>query len=175
MKSTLLLLVFVLFTGDNGTDKPIVSRMNGRLIAGGKGTTTDWGTRVPLVANWPGTIPPGQVRDDLVDFSDFLPTLCEAAGARIPGGLKIDGRSFLPQLKGKPDHPREWIYAWYFPRGPKKGAEWARTRRCKLYRDGRFHDVANDVLEKTPLGDNALTPEMRRIRDMLRAAIKESR
>jgi len=164
----------VLFTGDNGTDMPIVSTLNGRLVAGGKRTTTDWGTRVPLIASWPGVIPPGQVRDDLVDFSDFLPTVCEAAGASIPEDLKIDGRSFLPQLKGERGHPREYIYAWYFPWGPKEGGEWARTQRYKLYQDGRFYNVANDVLEKAPLGDDALTPDTSHIRDMLREAINQN-
>jgi len=164
----------VLFTGDNGTDKPIVSTLNGRLVAGGKRTSTDWGTRVPLIANWPGTVPPGQVRDDLVDFSDFLPTLCEVAGVKVPGDLKIDGRSFLPQLTGKPGQTREWIYGWHYPFGRKDGAEWARTQRYKLYRDGRFHDVSADVVERQPIGDDALTPEMQRIREMLREAINRN-
>ncbi len=46
----------VIFTGDNGTDVPIVSMMNGRPVAGGKGKPTDAGTRVPLIANWPGVV-----------------------------------------------------------------------------------------------------------------------
>ena len=32
---------------------------------------------VPFIANWPGTIPAGKVSRDLVDFSDFLPTVCD--------------------------------------------------------------------------------------------------
>ena len=39
--------------------------------------------------------------------------------------------------------------------------------------DGRFYDIANDVLEKDPLDDSALTHEVRRIRDMLSAAIEK--
>ena len=116
-------------------------------------------------------MPPGQVRDDLVDFSDFLPTLCEAGGVKVPDGLKIDGRSFLPQLKGKPGDPREWIYGWFYPFGRNRGDEWARTQRYKLYWDGRFYDVSEDVVEQHPIGDDALTPETERIRDMLREAI----
>ena len=49
----------VLFTGDNGTDKHVVSVLNGQEITGGKGSMTDAGTRVPLIANWPGIIEEG--------------------------------------------------------------------------------------------------------------------
>ena len=41
--------------------------------------------------------------------SDFLPTLCELTGAKLPGD-KIHGRSFALQLFGKPGNPREWIH-----------------------------------------------------------------
>jgi arylsulfatase A len=65
----------IFFTGDNGTNKAITSELNGRTIQGGKGKTTDAGTRVALVACQPGTVPAGKVCSDLVDFSDFVPTL----------------------------------------------------------------------------------------------------
>ena len=84
----------VVFTTDNGTAahnlagvegdeliyEPVVSKMGDREIPGGKATLTDWGTRVPLIASWPGTIVPGQVSDDLVDMSDILPSLADVAG-----------------------------------------------------------------------------------------------
>ena len=37
----------ILFTGDNGTDKPVISMMSGRKVAGSKGSMTDGGTRFP--------------------------------------------------------------------------------------------------------------------------------
>ena len=100
----------VLFTGDNGTDEPVVSMMGEVSVAGNKGSTTDGGTRVPLIAHWPGRTPPGKVTQDLIDFSDFLPTLCEAARAEVPKSLKIDGRSFLPQIRGEKGNLRNWVY-----------------------------------------------------------------
>ena len=99
----------VLFTGDNGTDRPVVSQVNGRGVAGGKGATTNAGTRVPLIASWPRFTSEGRVCSDLIDFSDFFPTLCEAAAATIPSGPAMDGTSFLPQIRGKRGDPREWI------------------------------------------------------------------
>jgi arylsulfatase A len=64
---------------------------------------------VPLIASWPGRIAAGKVCADLVDTTDFLPTLCEAAGVAVPAEMKVDGRSFLPQLRGEKGTPREWI------------------------------------------------------------------
>ena len=103
----------ILFTGDNGTDRTITSKWsNGtttRSVHGGKGTMTDAGTHVPLIANWPGVIAQSQVNSNLVDLSDFLPTVLEVAGAELPP-RPINGRSFLSQLRGQPSEPREWIH-----------------------------------------------------------------
>jgi len=148
----------VLFVGDNGTHRSIRSRLGNRTIRGGKAGTTDAGTRVPLVAAWPGTIPAGRVSDDLVDFSDFLPTVLEATGINVPDGL--DGRSFLPQLQGRPGNPRQWVYCYYCPRPERtKPVRFARDQRWKLYGDGRFYDITRDVLELNPLEDPAGSPE----------------
>ncbi len=142
----------ILFTGDNGTNKAITSELNGRTIQGGKGKTTDAGTREPLVAYWPGVVPAGKVNENLIEASDFLPTVLETAGAKLPAGL--DGRSFLPQLKGEPGHPREWTFCFYCPRPERTPPQrFARDVRYKLYGDGRFYDVEHDVLEQSPLKD----------------------
>ena len=75
----------ILFTADNGTPRGITTKMkDGRIIKGGKGLTSNAGTHVALIANWKGTTPAGKVCSDLVDFSDFLPTLADAAGAPLP-------------------------------------------------------------------------------------------
>jgi arylsulfatase A len=142
----------VLFTGDNGTHKSIKSKMTDGIIQGNKGQTTDAGTRVPLIANWPGVIPAGKVCGDLVDFSDFVPAFAEAAGAEVPVNMKIDGRSFLPQLRGEKGNPREWIFCHYDPKwlGRKKAVQFVRDKRWKLYDNGDLYDVPADTLEKNP-------------------------
>ena len=117
----------ILFTCDNGTAAGIESRIGDRFVTGGKGRMTDAGTHVPLIARWPGVIAPGSVSRDLIDFSDFLPTLLDAAGAPAPEGL--DGRSFLPQLRGEKGTPREWVYSWYARDGGTVGQELVRSAR----------------------------------------------
>lgn len=105
----------LIFTGDNGTDKPIVTPWNGRKVVGGKGSMTDEGTRVPLIASWPaGLKKPGRVVDDLVEFSDIFPTLCEVTGAKLPEGDPGDGVSLLPVFENKEGvRKKDWIYIWY--------------------------------------------------------------
>lgn len=162
----------ILFVGDNGTGRAIRSRLGGRVIRGGKGQSTDAGTRVPLVGYWPGATGPGRVSDDLVDFSDFLPTLLEAAGA--PATASLDGRSFLPQLKGEPGNPREWVYIFSCPRPERhKPVRFAREQRWKLYGDGRLFDVANDPREKHPLKEIPPDSEAAKARAKLAAALKQ--
>jgi arylsulfatase A len=142
----------ILFLGDNGTGRGTRSMMGDREVIGGKGTTTAAGMHVPLIANWPGRVAAGTVCSDLVDSTDFLPTLLEAAGTAIPRDLQLDGRSFFPQLRGQKGKPREWIYSWYSPR---QGAdmtvrEFAFDQRFKLYRSGEFYDLTRDAGEKKP-------------------------
>ena len=162
----------ILFLGDNGTGKGTPSRFKGSDVKGGKGTTTTWGTHVPLIANWPGKIPSGKVLPDLIDATDFLPTICEAASVPVPGDLKLDGRSFMSQLRGEKGTPREWLYSWYNPSGgPTAKAEFAHDARFKLYTDGRFLNVETDEMEKQPLADSALDAEAKAAKAKLQSAL----
>ena len=161
----------VMFTGDNGTDKPIVSQLGNRMVAGAKGKTTDGGTRVPLIVRWPGQTVAGHVSDSLVDFSDFLPTMLAAAQVQLPVTMQVDGISFLPELTGQDGPRRRWIYLWYSRNGGVSGTEFCRDQRYKLYRDGRFFDITNDVLELTPVPVDALTDRQRAVRDELQKGL----
>jgi len=148
----------IIFTGDNGTGGGITSRMGDATVKGGKGTTRHTGMHVPLIASWPGVIPAGRVSRDLVDSTDFLPAICEAAKVPVPAGLALDGRSFFPQLRGEKGEPREWIYCWYArDGGAKADKEFTADRRFKLYRDGAFYDLTGDPDERKPLDASALT------------------
>jgi arylsulfatase A len=143
----------LIFYGDNGTPWQMTSMMGDVEVPGGKGKTTDAGTHVPLIASMPGTIEAGRVLDDLIDSTDFLPTITDFCGMEIPGHLPVDGRSFLPQLQGERGNPRDWVY---FPYNPRPGINketnppdrWAQDHRWKLYEDGRFFDIPADIYEQ---------------------------
>ncbi len=153
--NTLLLIL-----GDNGTGRGTPSRFLGRDVVGGKGTSTMWGTHVPGIGNWPGHFASGKACADMIDATDFLPTLCEAVDVKVPAALKIDGRSFLPQLRGEKGNPRDGLYVWYNPSGgPTAKFEFAHDQNYKLYADGSFYNVGKDDREKSPLVDAMLDAE----------------
>jgi arylsulfatase A len=164
----------LLILGDNGTGRGTPSKFKGRDVLGGKGTTTTWGTHVPAIGNWPGHFASGKISGDLIDPTDFLPTICEATATPVPPELKIDGRSFLPQLKGEQGRPREWLYSWYNPSGgPKAQAEFAHDARYKLYADGRFYGTDRDDLEKSPLAPDSLDAPAQAAKAKLQAALNQ--
>jgi arylsulfatase A len=164
----------LLFIGDNGTHPTVTSRFKGGEYQGGKGTSTARGNHVPFIANWPAGVPAGRVNADLISSTDFVPTLCELAGVPVPELAARDGRSFLPQLRGERGRPREWLYTWYTRNGgPRPQWEYAMTTRYKLYRDGRFFDLAADRFEQTPLAAEAVRGEAAAARTLLQGALAE--
>jgi len=117
------------------------------------------GTRVPLIVAGAG-IKGRRVVNELVDFTDLLPTLADAIGAGLPAGIPLDGRNFWPQLIGARGNPCEAIYNYYFPRPYAKELSTPNTypeiryafdHRYKLYSDGRLFDLVADPEEKRPL------------------------
>ncbi|MDB4526860.1 sulfatase-like hydrolase/transferase [bacterium] len=104
----------IVFTGDNGTDVPVVTSLNGKPIAGGKGKAGhDSGVRTPFVVTMPGTVQAEKVSDELVDFSDLLPTFCELAGVDTSDDKNIDGVSLMPTLTGVGERKKPWSYLFY--------------------------------------------------------------
>jgi arylsulfatase A len=165
----------VLIVGDNGTGAGVTSQFRGKPYVGGKGSRIHTGSHVPFVANWPKTIPAGKVNSDLVDSTDFLPTICAAAGIQVPKEMSIDGRSFWPQLQGKTGSPREWSYSWYAPRQQEIKFEFAQDLNFKLYRDGSFYDLHADPEEQSPFGKAKLSPEAKASHDKLAKVLDDFR
>ena len=162
----------VIFTGDNGTDKPVVSMLHGKPYPGGKGQTIDSGTHVPLIVSAPGGLK-NHVNHQLIDFTDFLPTLCEAAHIACPTDKELDGKSFYPQLKGDTTDVRKWVYCWYAPRKvhDSNAAVFARNTQYKLYRNGAFYDVKADFEEQHPISPSQMSEEQKKVAAELKAVI----
>jgi arylsulfatase A len=153
----------VIFYSDNGTHLKITSRMNGEEVRGGKALPLQTGIRVPLIVNWPGGIRPGRVTDDLVDASDFVPTLAELAGTRLPDDWQTDGVSFAPRLFDRPGSKRDWCFFWYDPRPGWDKDRFARhifalDHRHKLFSDGRLFDIAGVAVREVELDSARPTP-----------------
>lgn len=66
-------------------------------------------TLTPWIVRWPGTVKPGtHETGHSVAGIDFAPTILDALGLEPMKGM--DGRSFLPVLKGKRQKGREFVY-----------------------------------------------------------------
>ncbi len=163
----------IIFTADNGTHTSITSQWNNQQIKGGKGGMKDMGTHVPLIAYWKGKTADGSVLSDLVDFTDFYPTVAEVAGIQLGKSDPTDGRSFLPRLRGEKGNPRDWALCHYQPYWNKKPGQFARTQQYKLYRDGRFFSIPNDLKETNNLSKNELKPEAKSAQLKLQTALKQ--
>jgi arylsulfatase A len=84
----------IVFTSDNG------AAWEGQIgeLKGGKTDLHDGGIRVPMIARWPGHIPAGTITTKFGHTTDLLPTLCAAAGLKLPDDFASDGQNLLPHL-----------------------------------------------------------------------------
>ena len=113
--------------------------------------------RVPLLVLAPGIVRAGTTVKPMVQNIDIAPTLLQIAGVQQPSEPKMDGRSFLPLLKGQRigwrDHILyEYYWEWNFPATPTTFA--IRTDRYKyVYYQGvwdrnGFYDLQTDPHER---------------------------
>ncbi|QEL16114.1 sulfatase family protein [Limnoglobus roseus] len=91
----------VLFLGDNGASPPFPRIRNGGL-RGQKLSLYEGGIRVPFAAWWPGHTKAGVVNDKtVVAAMDFLPTLANVCGAKLPEGYTADGEDVTAAVLGE--------------------------------------------------------------------------
>ncbi|WP_339925218.1 sulfatase-like hydrolase/transferase [uncultured Cyclobacterium sp.] len=157
----------ILFIGDNGTDRDVTSSVKGVLLQGNKGYTNDLGTHVPMIAYWPGKIKAGSINQNLIDFTDFVPTLMEASGADSKNdSFFSDGISFYPQLIGNenPKNKREWIFCHYAPNwGKFEPRTFVHNTDLKLYKNGEIYQLKEDLYEKKPVNKSDLDKKSQKV------------
>ena len=151
----------VIFTSDNGglatregaNTPPTINSP----LREGKGWVYEGGLRVPLIARWPGRVPPGV--DETPAWAADLPvTIAELCGLAKADGL--DGASLAGLLtEGKPLAPRAlyWHYPHYSnqlarPAGAILDGDW---KLVELYENGRLElfNLARDRGESNNLAD----------------------
>lgn len=86
----------VIFMSDHGMSFPF-----------SKATVYFNGTRSPVLMRWPGMGAP-QERAELLSSVDLMPTLLEVL--RIPAPAGLDGRSWLPLLRGEKQPDRDHVF-----------------------------------------------------------------
>jgi len=114
----------VIFTADHGIAYP-----------GAKWSMREGGLGIPLVLHQPGTaMAGGKVLPQLMSNVDFLPTLLDLVGVKIPAN--VQGVSFKDVIAGKTDgSPRKYAFAQRISHALRDNtARSVRTERYKLIR-----------------------------------------
>lgn len=147
----------VFFSSDNGGQAGIGAR--NAPWRGAKEELWEGGIRVATCASWPGRIAPNSRGEGLPSLTmDLFPTVAEMAGVPVPEG--IDGRSFLPQLLGKPFDPPARDLFWVRREGGPRygGLDYHAVRRgdWKLFRNSPFEpyllvNLRTDPQEANPV------------------------
>lgn len=99
----------------------IVLSEQGNSFPFAKWTCYDAGLQSGCVVRWPGRVKPGGRSAALVEYVDIVPTMLDAAGLESPEIL--DGRSFLPVLKGETDTHKTHVFGLQTTRGVNDGSE----------------------------------------------------
>ena len=100
---------------------------------------------------------------DLVDASDFFPTLAEVAGFDIPEEWFTDGISFAPSLLDLEGIRRDHAFFWYDPRPGWDKDQFSRSifaldHEYKLFDDGRMYSINGLMPVETELDTTKLSP-----------------
>lgn len=128
----------VMFSGDNGSSFDPNSEI-GRLfdqtmggkLRGFKRTMYEGGLRQAAFAWWPGTVPAGRTSDEPWAFWDYLPTVAELTGAKLPPAYTPDGLSLAAFLKGGPAPNRDYFYWELHEQASIQAVRWGNWKAVK--------------------------------------------
>ena len=176
----------VVFTSDNGTthpsrdpkfhvggvDAPFFNSTAG--LRGWKGSVNEGGIRVPAIVRWPGKIKAGSTTSAPSYFPDWFPTLCKAAGVKIP--KKLDGTDLTPALIKKSferNKPMIWEFHGYGGQLAVIDFPWKVVRqKAKSKKPGKWQ-LYN--IRKDPAEGNDLAQQHPEIVNRLEGAFKNDR
>ena len=163
----------VIFTADNGgmsasnqyrginhPRKQLDSRFasSNLPLRGAKGWNYEGGVRVPLIVHWPGQIKANTMSHAVVTGTDYYPTLLKMLGLPLLPKQHVDGKSFLPALRGE-QHDRGAIY-WHFPhysnhgyQSPGGAVRFGHYKLLEYFENGtvQLFDLQNDIGEQNDL------------------------
>ncbi len=129
----------IIMAGDNGMPFPRA-----------KATLYEPGVRVPLLANWPGVIAPGQTSQALVSLMDLAKTWLDVGGAETPESM--EGQSLVPLLRGERDGVQEQVFFernWHDNWDPMRGIVTDRYKLIQNYRPEVGYIPSLDLLRSS--------------------------
>ncbi|MEZ6046469.1 MAG: sulfatase-like hydrolase/transferase [Planctomycetaceae bacterium] len=110
---------------------------------GAKFSLYEGGIRVPAIISWPGALPAGEVRDQLVTGCDWYPTLLDLCGLAKPEHL-LDGKVITNVLRSAEVDSPHAVFHW------ELGNQWAvRLGDWKLLANPRDTSAPQEEQPKT--------------------------
>jgi len=95
-----------MLSGQNVFDEGVFFYISDHSLKG-KWSVRETGLKIPLIVRWPKKIKKGAHSDQIVSVIDILPTIIDIIGGKVSD---LDGKSFLPILKGKDKPIKEYVY-----------------------------------------------------------------
>ena len=103
-----------------------------------KWTCYDHGLQSAMIVRWPGKVKAGSETDAMVEYVDVTPTFIDVAGGKPIA--PVDGKSFLPVLRGKTDAHKEHVFGIMTTRGIINGTD---AYAIRSVRDARYKLILN--------------------------------
>lgn len=166
----------IIFMSDNGGQSISLAK-GGKLhehnlpLREGKGSVYEGGIREPMIVKWPNVVKPNTKQATPVIIEDFFPSILEIAEIKNPTLIqKVDGKSFVPLLRGQLNDDPNRILTWHYPNKWKaklqeqidymsaiRQGDWKlvydmKTQKLELYNlkndIGELHNVSGQYPEK---------------------------
>jgi arylsulfatase A-like enzyme len=118
----------IIFQSDNGHSVEERAHRGGGSSGpyrGAKFSLFEGGIRLPAIISWPGHLPQGEVRNQVAHGCDWMPTLAELCGVKLPAA-ELSGRSLVPVIHSAsapgPHDVLQWRLGnqWAVRQGPWK-------------------------------------------------------
>ena len=138
----------VIFVNDNGGPIYTSVQSNGPLKLG-KLFLFEGGIRVPMVLKLPSTFEPNSVYDQPTSTLDLFPTICHAAGIKLPPKISLDGVDLTPFIKGTVSgSPHDTLF---WSNGPNCAVRHRDWKLVKSYDSTWLFNLASDIGESKNL------------------------
>ena len=141
----------VIFVNDNGGPIYTGVQSNGPLKLG-KLFLFEGGIRVPMIVKMSGKFQADTVYDHPTSTLDLFPTICAAAGIKVPSDLNLDGVDLAPFVNGQSTGaPHETLF---WSNGPNIAVRQGNWKLVRSYDNTWLFDLDNDIGESRNLANS---------------------
>jgi arylsulfatase A-like enzyme len=145
----------ILFTTDDGTQGAALSQTEKpwfKGMRGKKGSREEGGHRVFCFLRWPASLESWD-NGTIISVLDVYPTLLDLCGFKVPGDIKIEGRSFKPYLANPLDaeNDERMVFFYYYnaknlnDRDKYLCVIW---KNWRMLGEGQLYDIKKDRMQE---------------------------